>query len=86
MPSWALFAEQDEAYRDEVLPPDLTARVAVEAASGFGWERHVGSRGRVVAMRDFGASGPGAEVRRQFGFTAEHVAHVVREVLAAVRV
>jgi transketolase len=81
MPSWALFEAQDQAYRDTVLPPDVTARVAVEAASGFGWERHVGSRGRIIAMNGFGASGPAADLRAHFGFTARNVADVAREVV-----
>jgi transketolase len=81
MPSWALFDEQDQAYRDTVLPPDLTARVAVEAASGFGWERHVGPRGRIIAMNGFGASGPAADLRSHFGFTAENVARTARELV-----
>jgi transketolase len=85
MPSWALFEDQDQPYRDSVLPPALTARVAVEAASGFGWERHVGPRGRIVAMPGFGASGPAQDLRSHFGFTAEHVAQVAREVCADAR-
>ena len=60
MPSWALFEDQDQHYRDTVLPLDLTVRLAVEAASAFGWERHVGTQGRIIAMRSFGASGPWA--------------------------
>lgn len=82
MPSWALFEAQDRDYRDEVLPPSLTARVSVEAASGFGWERHVGPLGRIVAVTGFGASGPAADVHRHFGFTPDDVASAVREVLA----
>jgi transketolase len=79
MPSWALFEGQDQAYRDTVLPPDVTARVSVEAASGFGWERHVGPKGRIIAMNGFGASGPAADLRTHFGFTAENIAAVARE-------
>jgi transketolase len=74
MPSWALFDEQDQDYRDSVLPPDLTLRLAVEAASGFGWERHVGAHGRIIAMRSFGASGPGRDLRSHFGFSADEIA------------
>ncbi len=84
MPSWALFDEQDQAYRDTVLPPDLTARVSVEAASGFGWERHVGPRGHIVAMNGFGASAPAAHLRSHFGFTAENVARTARGLLGVV--
>ena len=85
MPSWALFDEQDPDYRDEVLPPHLTARVSVEAASGFGWERHVGPRGRIIAVDGFGASGPAADVHRHFGFTAGDVTRAVQEVVAGRR-
>jgi transketolase len=81
MPSWALFDAQDQGYRDTVLPPDLTARVAVEAASGFGWERHIGPKGRIIAMSTFGASGPAADLRSHFGFTAKNVARTARELV-----
>ena len=82
LPSWALFGEQDQAYRDLVLPPGVTARVAVEQASALGWERWVGARGTIIAMRSFGASGPGRDVRAHFGFTAAAVAGAVRAALA----
>ncbi|MDX1893053.1 transketolase [Mycolicibacterium sp. 050158] len=81
MPSWALFDEQASDYRDHVLPPHLAARVAVEAASGFGWERHVGAAGRIIALDSFGASGPVADVHRHFGFTVEDVTRTVLEVV-----
>jgi transketolase len=81
MPSWTLFDEQDQGYRDTVLPPELTARVAVEAAAAFGWERHVGPKGRIVAMNSFGASGPAADLRSHFGFTAENVARTATELV-----
>lgn len=82
MPSWELFARQSADYRDSVLPPAVTARVSVEAAGGFGWERHVGTRGRAVCMNGFGASAPVEDLMREFGFTAENVAAVARDVLA----
>ncbi len=78
LPSWELFAAQEGTYRDEVLPPACTVRVAVEAASPFGWERHVGATGAVVGMTGFGASGPGGELMKHFGFTAEAVAAKVK--------
>jgi transketolase len=78
LPSWALFAEQDEAYQDMVLPPEVTARVAVEQAATLGWERWTGDQGTIIGMRSFGASGPGAAVREHFGFTAQAVADAVR--------
>src|SRR6185312_7443752 len=82
MPSWDLFEAQSAGYRREVLPPDLTARVAVEAASPLGWDRYVGPTGEIVAMHGFGASGPGGELMKRFGFTAEHVADAARRQLS----
>jgi transketolase len=79
MPSWELFAAQDDEYRDEVLPPGLPS-VAVEAAVGMGWERWVD---RVVSIERFGASAPGAEVLEKLGITAENTARTARELLGA---
>jgi transketolase len=84
MPSWDLFAEQDAAYREHVLPAAVTARVACEAASGFGWERWIGFHGRFVGMTGFGASGPAPALYKHFGITAEAVAATARETIAAV--
>jgi transketolase len=81
MPSWDLFEEQPQAYRDEVLPPALRARVAIEQASTFGWERYVGLDGRVVGMHTFGASAPLAALQKKFGFEPERVVAVAKEVL-----
>ena len=75
------FEAQDQAYRDSVLPPSVTARVAVEAASPLGWHRWVGDRGAVVAMTTFGASAPAGALYKHFGFTGENVADVARGVL-----
>ena len=72
-PSWELFAEQDEAYRAEVLPPDITRRVAVEAGVALGWHRWVGDAGRVLALDRFGASAPAEVVFEQLGLTAGDV-------------
>jgi transketolase len=83
MPSWEFFAEQDQAYRDKVLPPSVTARVAVEAAEQFGWERFLGLRGRFVGMRGFGASGPFGQLYKYFGITTENVVKAAKESLAA---
>ena len=74
MPSWELFAEQPKSYRDELLPSWIHARLAVEAASPFGWREFVGERGDVLGMDRFGASAPGAVLFEKFGFTAENVA------------
>ena len=81
MPSWELFQEQPQAYRDEVLPPRIVARVAVEAASPLGWERWVGAEGDVVGLDRFGASAPYADVYNHLNFTAEYVAQRGRDVL-----
>ncbi len=72
-PSWELFEEQDEAYRAEVLPPEITRRVAVEAGVAQGWRRWVGDAGRVLALDHFGASAPAETVFEQLGLTAGHV-------------
>jgi transketolase len=81
MPSWNLFERQDEAYRDEVLPPAITARVGIEQASAFGWDRYVGSRGTTVAMSSFGMSAPLKDLQQRFGFTPEAVAEAARALL-----
>lgn len=81
LPSWELFEAQPRAYRDEVLLPAVAARVAVEAASPFGWERYVGPRGRVVGMPRFGASAPAEVLGEKFGFTPENVERVALEVV-----
>ncbi len=73
MPSWELFAAEQETYRDAVLPPSVTARLAVEAGRSIGWERWVGSRGDVLSVDRFGASAPGEVVMREYGFTVDHV-------------
>lgn len=79
--SWDLFDEQDEEYRSRVLPASVQARVAIEAASPLGWERYVGTRGTILAMRTFGASAPAAEVARRFGFTAEDIVEAARRLI-----
>jgi transketolase len=81
MPCWELFAEQDQGYRDEVLPPAVPARLAVEAAATFGWERWVGDDGEVVGIDHFGASAPGTTVLEQFGFTPDNVTDRARALL-----
>jgi transketolase len=78
MPSWELFAAQDETYHQQVLGPDGTVRVACEAASGFGWERWLGTRGVFVGMKSFGASAKAADLYRHFGITAEAIADAAR--------
>jgi transketolase len=82
MPSWDLFEQQDQAYRDQVLPPDVTARLAVEEAAEMGWDRYVGLKGEVIAMRSFGASAPIKALEDKFGFTPEKVLEAARRQLA----
>ena len=83
MPSWDLFEEQDPAYREQVLPAAVTARVACEAACGFGWERWLGDRGVFVGMRSFGASGPAPRLYEHFGITADGIVAAAKRSLAA---
>jgi transketolase len=85
LPSWALFRAQSPAYRDEVLPPEVTARVAVEAGTTFGWERWVGSAGVAVGLDHFGASAPDTVLYERFGITAEAVADCAEALLEAAR-
>jgi transketolase len=73
LPSWSLFEKQDEGYRDSVIPKALKKRVTVEAASPYGWERWAGDEGTIIGIDHFGASAPGDEVMKHFGFTSEHV-------------
>ena len=82
MPSWELFEQQDQAYRDSVLPPAVTARVSVEAGGVLGWDRYVGPGGAVIGMRGFGASAPAKDLMRVFGFTAEHVIEAAKQQMA----
>ncbi|MBV8684104.1 MAG: transketolase [Caulobacteraceae bacterium] len=84
MPSWDLFEEQDKGYRDAVLPPSVTARVAVEAAASLGWDRYTGHVGEIIAMHSFGASAPIGPVMKRFGFTADHVYEAARRQIEGV--
>jgi transketolase len=81
MPSWELFDDQPQEYRDRVLPPGVTARVSVEQASTFGWAKYVGAAGHSIGMRSFGASAPLKDLARKFGFTPEHVVAAAKEQL-----
>jgi transketolase len=85
MPCWELFDRQPSEYRDEVLPPEVHARVGVEQASSLGWDRYVGDHGAVVAMHTFGASAPLKQLLTKFGFTPDAVTRIARERVAAVR-
>ena len=85
MPCWDRFDRQPQGYRDEVLPPSVRARVAVEQASTLGWDRYVGDGGAVVGMRTFGASAPLKQLAVKFGFTPDQVAELARDRVAAAR-
>ena len=81
MPSWDIFEHQPQSYRQEVLPPAVKARIAVEQGSELGWERYVGADGRVIGMKTFGASAPLKELQRKFGFEPEKVVAMAMELL-----
>ncbi|WP_321529710.1 transketolase [uncultured Desulfuromonas sp.] len=81
MPSWELFENQDSAYKEEVLPSACRARLAVEAASTFGWERYIGLDGAIVGMTGFGASAPGGQLMDHFGFTTDNVVAKAKELI-----
>jgi transketolase len=81
MPSWDIFEHQTQQYRDSVLPPNVAARIAIEQASTFGWERYVGAKGRVIGMTTFGASAPLKELQRKFGFEPARVTAIAKELL-----
>jgi transketolase len=80
-PSWELFEQQEEAYREEVLPRSCRKRLAIEAASPMGWERYVGLDGAVIGMDGFGASAPGGKLMEHFGFTSANVVEQARLLL-----
>jgi transketolase len=81
MPCWEIFEHQDLAYRQEVFPPEITARVAVEQASVLGWARYTGTKGRVIGMTTFGASAPLKDLQKKFGFNSDAIVKAAREVL-----
>jgi transketolase len=84
LPSWELFELQDQAYRDSVLPPDIEARVSVEAQSVIGWDRYVGAYGAKIGMRTFGSSAPSSVLMKHFGFTSEAVVEAAKAQIARV--
>jgi transketolase len=81
MPSWDIFEHQPQAYQDSVLPPEIQARMAIEQASTFGWERYTGGKGRVIGMHTFGASAPLKELQKKFGFEPDQVVSLAKELL-----
>jgi transketolase len=84
MPSWELFEKESPEYRDSVLPPNVSARVVVEAASSFGWAQYAGRDGAILAMETFGASAPLQQLLQKFGFTPEHVVAAAKEQIARI--
>ena len=82
MPSWEIFENETQEYRDSVLPPGVKARVAIEQASTFGWERYVGMTGRIIGMHTFGASAPLKALQKKFGFEPSQVVAAAKEQLA----
>ena len=85
MPSWEIFETQDETYRNDVLPPQVTARVAIEAGTAMGWDHYVGPQGRTITVDRFGTSAPGGTVLERYGFTADAVVTAAEAVLAKQR-
>jgi transketolase len=85
MPSWELFERQSQEYRDRVIPPAVRARVSVEEAATFGWERYTGIDGARVGIETFGASAPLKELTKKFGFTVDHVVAAAQAQVARVR-
>jgi transketolase len=81
MPSWDIFEEQSDEYRASVLPPAVTARIAIEQASTFGWERYTGVQGRILGMKTFGASAPLKELQRKYGFESESLVAAAKKML-----
>lgn len=81
MPSWELFRDQSTEYRDGVLPPHVTARLAIEAGAPQGWHEWVGSRGQIIGMTEFGASAPAEDFFKHFGFTAAHVVTAIQKMM-----
>ena len=81
MPSWDVFEHQTQEYRDAVLPPCVEARIAVEQASTFGWERYVGNKGRIIGMKTFGASAPLKELQKKFGFEPDRVVATAKDLI-----
>jgi transketolase len=84
MPSWDLFEHQSEEYQESVIPPDVHARVYVEQASTFGWERYTGKNGAKIGMHTFGASAPLKALQGKFGFSPDKVAEAARDQLKLV--
>lgn len=85
MPCWEIFEQQEQSYRDQVLPPHIEKRISVEQASTFGWERYVGLKGKAIGMMGFGASAPLKELLKKFGFTKDHLLKEAKKLLSSKR-
>jgi transketolase len=81
MPCWELFDQQDQAYRDSVLPPGVSARIAVETGVEQGWQKYLGPSGRFIGMTTYGLSAPAKDLMKHFGFTADRVVATAKELL-----
>jgi len=81
MPSWELFEQQPASYRNQVLPPTITARLAIEQASTLGWHRYIGDKGTIIGMNTFGASAPLKDVQKKFGFTPTRILQAAKDLL-----
>ena len=84
LPCWTLFERQSDEYRESVIPLSVRARVCVEQAATFGWERYAGLEGEIIGMTRFGASAPIAELQKEFGFEPENVVEAARRTMARV--
>jgi transketolase len=84
-PSWEIFAKQDQSYKEAVLPPNIKARISVEAGSTMGWDRWVGDKGRMIGIDKFGASAPGDRVMHEYGFTVANVIDQALDLLKSMR-
>jgi transketolase len=84
LPCWSLFEAQSPAYRDSVLPPDVKARVSIEAGATIGWSHYIGDRGIAIGLDHFGTSAPASAIAKEYGFTPEHVADVAAGLLSQV--
>ena len=81
MPSWDRFEQQDDEYKEQVLPGKVKARLAIEAASPLGWERYIGDSGAILGVDRFGASAPYAALAEEYGFTTDHVVKLARQLV-----
>ena len=81
MPSWDRFEQQDDVYKNEVIPPHIKKRLAIEMASSLGWHKYVGDEGKIMSVDTFGASGKGDMIVKEYGFTVENVVQHVKDLV-----